>query len=64
MTVQLQESQQKSLAETRFEQDNEKLQEYRASYDFALRSWSPFLQEASRDLQFFLGDQFDVARVE
>ncbi len=52
------ESQQKSLSQTKFNEESEKLKLYRECHDLAFRSWSPFLQEAAKDLACFLGDQW------
>lgn len=57
MTVVLQEQQLASA--TRSGADDEILQLYKEASDMALRSWSPFLAEASRDLEVYLGDQWD-----
>lgn len=54
----LAESKQRSISDTRFNEEAEKFKLYKECHDLAFRTWSPFLQEAAKDLQVFLGDQW------
>lgn len=53
------ENQQKSLENSRFNEEAEKFKLYKELHELAYRSWSPFLAEAAKDLQCFLGDQWE-----
>jgi hypothetical protein len=42
----------------RFNEESEKFKLFQECHNLAFRSWAPFLQEAGKDLQFYLGDQW------